>query len=58
MRTYFYGGYHHRCDRHMVDLMSPEPKKHIRVFNLSKHEEVLEAICTYKCVVIRNIPSE
>ncbi len=39
-------------------LKYTKPEKHKRVFNLSKHENVLKAINTYKCVVIKNIPSE
>ncbi|MFA5591728.1 MAG: hypothetical protein WC989_00240 [Micavibrio sp.] len=33
-----------------------KPDKYTRVFNLSGHTEVLEAIDNYGCVVMRNIP--
>jgi hypothetical protein len=38
-----------------LSLKYYKPEKHQRVFNLSKNKEVLDAIKTYRCVVIKNI---
>ncbi len=37
-----------------LDLPYEKPEKYKRTFNLSDHEDVLKAIDTYKCIVIRS----
>lgn len=41
-----------------LSISYTKPEKYKRLFDLSKHKDVLEAINTYKCVVIKNIPSK
>lgn len=38
-----------------LKLTYQKPTKYRRVFNLSKHKEVLKALEKYQCVVVRNI---
>ena len=39
-----------------LEIHYEKPTKYTRVFNLSKHRDVLKAINSYGCVVIKNIP--
>ena len=46
-----------RCgDFRKLELPYKKPTKYEREFNLSEHEEVLQALDRYGCVVMRNIP--
>lgn len=39
-----------------LDIYYEKPTKYTRVFDLSKHRDVLKAINAYGCVVMKNIP--
>jgi hypothetical protein len=39
-----------------LDLPYKKPEEHKREFDLSEHEDVLEALEKYHCVVVKNIP--
>lgn len=39
-----------------LELNYKKPEKYKRVFDLSRHQDVLDAIDSYGCVVMRNIP--
>lgn len=41
-------------DFRTLDLPYQKPDKYQRIFDLSSHDDVLKAINTYKCVVIRS----
>lgn len=43
-------------DFRKLSISYKKPSKYQRVFDLSRHEDVLEAINTHGCVVMRNIP--
>ncbi len=45
------------ADFRKISLAYDKPEKYKRRFDLSNHKDVLKAIETHKCVVIRNIPS-
>jgi hypothetical protein len=39
-----------------LEITYQKPTKYTRVFNLTRHRDVLKAINAYGCVVIKNIP--
>lgn len=43
-------------DFRKLELPYQKPEEYKRVFDLSDHPEVLDALDTYHCVVMRNIP--
>jgi hypothetical protein len=45
-------------DFRKLELPYTKPKKYLRQFDLTKHEEVIQALDQYGCVVMRNIPSK
>lgn len=45
------------ADFRTITLAYDKPEKYKRRFDLTKHADVLNAIETHKCVIIRNIPS-
>lgn len=46
------------ADFRSLEISYKKPSKYQRVFDLSKHKDVLKAIDAYGCVVMRNIPSK
>lgn len=47
-----------RCgDFTHLEIRYKKPSKYTRVFNLSRNRDVLKAINSYGCVVMKNIPS-
>ncbi len=45
------------ADFRHLELSYEKPSKFLRVFDLSKNEEIIQAVNKQQCVAIRNIPS-
>lgn len=46
------------ADFRNLEISYKKPSKYQRVFDLSHHQDVLKAIQSYGCIVMRNIPSK